>query len=235
MRVSIGEHFSWEGEVLRKLVNRCSSLLVFSVLIALSQNSSATTIDVGSGGAADCTFWCVDRYQQVYASSIFSGPVLIDAVSFFAAPDNGGPNWNGTSTWQMTLSTSVNLVGSLDPTFNNNVGGDAALFDTRTFTGTQNVNDLITFDGAGSFVYDPGNGDLLIDIIRTAGTAQGVGLDRGTDPTLMDRAYAFSSTIAADGWNQGFGNRTRFAVVPEPSSALLLGLGLAGIAARRRQ
>ena len=136
--------------------------------------------------------------------------MLIDSISFFAAPDNGGPNWNGTSTWQMTISTSVNPVGALDPTFANNVGGDVALFDTKTFTGTQNVNDLITFDGAGSFSYDPGNGDLLIDIIRTAGPAFGVGLDRGIDPGLLDRAYAFNSTTTADGWNQDFGNRTRF-------------------------
>ncbi|MBM4336960.1 MAG: PEP-CTERM sorting domain-containing protein [Deltaproteobacteria bacterium] len=45
----------------------------------------------------------------------------------------------------------------------------------------------------------------------------------------MDRAYAFSSTTTADGWNQGFGNRTRFTTVPEPSRALLLALGLAGL------
>ena len=222
---------------MRKLVYRCSSLIALVVvgLVSPSLRSSAATIDVGSGGAADCTFWCVDRYQQVYKSSIFSGPVSIDGVSFFAAPDNGGPNWNGTSTWQMTLSTSINLVGALDPVFSNNVGGDVSIFDTRTFTGTQSVNDLITFDGAGSFFYDPVNGDLLVDIIRISGLAQGVGLDRGTDPTLMDRAYAFNSTTTADGWNQGFGNRTRFTVVPEPSTALLLGLGLAGIAARHRQ
>ncbi len=99
----------------------------------------------------------------------------------------------------MTISTRVSSVGLIDLLFVNNVGADVALFDTRTFTGTQSVNDLITFDGAGSFFYDPGNGDLLIDIIRIAGPGQGVGLDRGTDPTLMDRAYAFYSTTTADG------------------------------------
>ena len=69
----------------------------------------------------------------------------------------------------MSISTSLNPPGALDATFNNNVGGDVAVFDTKTFTGTQNVNDLITFDGAGSFSYDPGNGDLLVDIVRISG------------------------------------------------------------------
>ena len=71
---------------------RTLPLLLAAALTAGSLSSSATTIDVGSGGAADCTFWCTERYQQVYASSIFSGVVLIDSVSFFAAPENGGPN-----------------------------------------------------------------------------------------------------------------------------------------------
>lgn len=220
---------------LRRLTLRFSAALI-AALLGISLGASAAMLDVGSGGAPDCTFWCVDRYQQVYSASIFSGPVLIDSLSFFAAPANGGPNWNGTSTWQMTISTSVNPVGALDATFVNNVGADVAVFDTKTFTGSQNANDLITFDGAGSFAYDPGNGDLLIDIVRIAGTAQGVGLDRGQDPGLMDRAYAFFSTTTADGVNQnGFGNRTRFVLVPEPGIGLLLALGLAGAGVRRRR
>src|SRR5258705_4799668 len=89
--------------------------LSVAVLLAAARIASATTLDVGSGGSSDCTFYCVDRYQQVYASTVFSGPVLIDSISFFAVTDIGGPNWNGTSTWQMTISTSVNPVGALDP------------------------------------------------------------------------------------------------------------------------
>ena len=59
-----------------------------------------------------------------------------------------------------------------------------------------------------------------------------MGLDRGTE-TLMDRAYAFSSTTTAVGWNQAFGNRTRFGLVPEPGTGLLVALGLVALRFRR--
>jgi PEP-CTERM motif len=227
----------WEGQPMRTLtLNLRLAIVSIATICATALSASASTVDVGGTGGADCTFWCVDRYQQVYSASVFSGPVLIDSVSFFAAPLNGGPNWNGTSTWQMTISTSANPVGALDLTFANNVGGDVAFFDTKTFTGTQVAGDLITFDGAGSFAYDPGNGDLLIDIIRTAGIAQGVGLESGVALGLTDRAFAwYSTTTADDASPNGYANRTRFGIVPEPSTALLVALGLAGMGLRPRR
>lgn len=214
-----------------------SLFLVCAVLMGVSPKIHASTIDVGIGGIEDCTFQCTDRLQQVYASSSFSGPVLIDSVSFFASITfvNSPTTWNGTSTWQMTLSTSVYPVGALDPTYANNVGGDAALFDTKTFTGTQSHNDLITFDGPGSFYYDPGNGNLLVDIVRIAGTAGGVDLDAGQPQGgVTDRLYSIYGTTTADVGNYDYGLRTRFAFVPEPASGLLVALGLVGLTARRR-
>ena len=211
-------------------------LLLCAALTGTSSKATAATIDVGQTGVSDCTFWCTVRLQQVYASSLFSGPVLVDSVSFFASTGNGGNAWNGTSTWEMTLSTSQNSVGSLSSTFASNVGGDAALFDTKTFTGTQNDNDLVTFDGAGSFYYDPGNGDLLIDIVRVAGPAFGVGNDAGFgNGGLLDRAYSFNSTVSADSANQDYGLRTRLGLlpVPEPGTALLVALGLLALRLRR--
>ena len=218
---------------------RFTRLLILSAALIGPATAIGSTIDVGTSGNADCTFWCTERLQQVYASSSFTGPVLIDSVNFFAAPDNGGNTWNGISTWQMTLSTSVNPSGSLSTTFANNVGGDVMLFDTKTFTGTQNVNDLVTFDGAGSFYYDPGNGDLLVDIIRTAGPAFGVGSDAGFgNGGSIDRVFSFSgsSTTTADAAGpSGYGIRTRFVTlpVPEPGTALLVALGLAALGFRR--
>ena len=200
----------------------CAAIALFSLG---GSASSSAAITVGGTGTPDCTFWCVDRVQQVYDSSLFSGVTTIAKVSFFASPTNGTA-WNGVSTWQMSLSTSANPVGALSGTFANNVGGDNAVFDTETFPlGTPAVNSLVSFQG--SFTYDPNLGDLLVDIIRTAGPDVGVGLDAGTDPGLIDRAYAFFSTVTADGVNQnGYAIRTRFdTAVPEPSAAILIVLG----------
>jgi hypothetical protein len=205
---------------------------LLSVSLVLAEASAtATTITVGGTETGDCTFACVQRYQQLYDASIFSGPAIVNSVSFFAF----GSSWTGASTWQMSLSTTSKTFGGLSATFANNVGGDAALFDTKTFTGTPNPGDLITF--SGSFAYDPSMGNLLVDIIRTAGPGAGVGLVSGNAPPLTDRAWAFFNTTTANGVNEGgYANRTQFelSAVPEPSTGLLVTFGLLGLGGWRR-
>lgn len=213
--------------------------LLFTMALALFitnldiYRSSANTIDVGFSNNWDCTFACVDRLQQVYDSSLFTGTTTISQVSFFVA--DLPFTWNG-STWQMSLSTSPNTLGSLDPAFANNVGVDNAIFGSLTPTGSPAVNSLVTF--SGSFTYDPSQGDLLVDIVRTAGSSSPViGLYATNSPGLLDRAYAFNSTIIADGVNQnGYALHTRFEVnVPEPSSVVLISGAVIVVASFRRK
>ncbi|MEX0643497.1 MAG: PEP-CTERM sorting domain-containing protein [Pirellulales bacterium] len=209
-------------------------------LVLSDANASAAVFQVGGTGVSDCTFWCTDRLQQVYASSLFSGPVAVTRISFFASPFNGTA-WDGIGTWQMTLSTSNNPVGALDGTFANNVGADVAVFDTLTPpAGTLPVNAQVSF--LGSFIYNPSMGDLLIDIQRTAGTEVGVGMDAGFAPGQIDRAFSYDSTETALAVNQnGYALRTELETnpVPEPSALLLLGLSvfppLAALRRRRRE
>jgi hypothetical protein len=136
----------------------------------------------------------------------------------------------------MSLSTSANPVGALSANFASNVGGDNAVFDTITPpAGSPAIGTPISF--SGSFYYDPNLGDLLVDIVKTGGVHFGVGLDAGVDAGAIDRAYAFNSTVTADGVNQnGYAVRTRFdTVVPEPAAAALFCIGGVASAGMRRR
>jgi hypothetical protein len=117
------------------------------------------------------------------------------------------------------------------------------VFDTETFSGSPNFGDLVSFNG--TFNYNPGLGDLLVDIQRVFGSAEGVGLDANSNPGLTDRAYSRTSSVTADigGVNDGgYADRTQFELspiskVPEPGSTTLLGSGLlvVGFFGRRKR
>lgn len=210
-----------------------------------------------------------NRYQQVYSSSFFSsvGPVqLITDVAF--RPKQGAlgtfiGNRLTLSDVIVRLSTTprnadTDFPNGLNADLATNPGADAqtvyqgalTLTTDRLF-GDPDVEDfdfLITFQNP--FIYQPGLGNLLLEVIIPAGAVVGSNgrnftqLDTFTDgfPSRDGTASATDANLLDGltvGSNSTTGAVTRFSTtaIPEPASVIVFGggIGLTLLATWRRR
>jgi len=194
------------------------------------------------------------RYQQVYASSDFAafcGPQLITQIAFRPDAVNGAAFSSTLSNIQIDFSTTSAAVDGLSPTFASNVGAD----DTIVHSGALSLSSAFTGPAGGPkdfdivitlttpFLYDPGAGNLLLDVRNFAGgfTTQFDAENTSGDP--ISRSYTVSGGVANPTATtvDSFGLITQFTfgpvAVPLPASVWggLVLLGLMGLAALRRK
>jgi PEP-CTERM motif len=138
-------------------------------------------------------------------------------------PPTGDVEENANGTYTISLSTTSAPVNGLSSNMSNNIGAD----NTTIFSGplpTYVADSTLTFSLATPFVYDPSQGNLLLNI-----TFSGVTNDTYADYVAQNDDFGTLSSRMVNGLStgrSGYGLVTTFNIVPEPST---LGLAMIGL------
>lgn len=176
------------------------------------------------------------RYQQVYAASAFGGPIDIHELVFYATSNTQAPIPG--SMMQLFLSVTDRGVNEISyRPFDDNLGADTRLF--ATLGGGLSLKNAELVIGGVPFYYDPAQGNLLLDLRVSGGTAGQSGpffaevKGDGSSPMPFSRWHDFGIGFDNRGLVTGFRSK-----VTEPGTLALLGLGLGltglGLSRRRK-
>ena len=215
---------------------RCLSGSIAAALFAASTLAAQADVLVGTPatpGIGNCIpFGCFRNYQQVYSSSLFSGPISIIGLTFFNTQFT--PGTIDPATYTITLSSGGATVGSLSTTFANNLGPNAQLFFSGSLSGSAAPS--FTISGT-AFNYNPSSGDLLVQIFKNTGTSNAAATVFADSRTgdFSDFERVFNTDGSATGFVQtARGLVTQFdtppvSAVPLPAALPLFATGLAGL------
>ena len=226
-----------------------SSLAAFgSTIVVPNGNTSVVGNDTDSSNEGSIDAF---RAQTLLGSGQFAsvgGPILIDQLSFRAAPGTGPVDFSMTSL-NLYLSTSPKFPNTSGPlmstTFADNVGSDNTLVFSGPFTaastgcaGPAVCPFDITLNFTTPFLYNPAQGRLLLDLNVTSY----FGADGALDAVSFAGPNGGSVASVFGGLNDPTGSfdfsgdivQLRYTAVPEPTPGALVFMGAAALALMRR-
>ncbi len=172
------------------------------------------------------------EYQQVYASSDFSGTITIDDIEFYtvAGSGTGTPN---TGLVTISLSTTSAAVNGLNTNLSLNLGSNNTMVYDATLPAVQSSG-VLDIPLSTPFTYNPADGNLLVDIVEATSYTGGPGFEfNSASGGVFSRGFS-GQTIPV---NNDSGLVTGFSVTPLPAALPLFttGLGALGLLGWRRK
>ena len=211
-------------------------LCLLSALAAFVSPTYATTITLGGSGLNNIFPFGTDpsatphyagEYQQIYLASAFGGPLTIAKIAFETAFTK--------TVVSDTFTLSLGTTAASPAAPGNNYAANRKPDFTTVFSGT--ITDSATNTGffdfiiplTTPFIYNPANGNLLLDVNIISSSVSGGGLFQqfvaGNDANV-GRVFNLGGTGAATA-GPNYGLMTQFSEVPEPATVSLVAMGLA--------
>ncbi|MBV8842126.1 MAG: hypothetical protein JO307_04870 [Bryobacterales bacterium] len=220
---------------------RSSNLFAFTlVLVPFATLAHADVIagdpahpDPGTGLCVPFACFYQGEYQQVYSSSLFSGPFDITGLQFFDSIF--APTGRASGSEVISLSTTSANWNTLSSTFSANVGPTATQVFNGTIGAARPFPGTLVLPFSTPFLYDPSKGNLLVDIQANIVVGGAVLYDTtgfGQPNNFEGVAYMGPAGVVVQ---SGYGLITDFqgapvsSSSPEPSSILLLTSAVGGL------
>ena len=200
---------------------------------------------IGGGGNAfpfsPGSYAAGGEYQQIYSSQAFGGAVTLTSIAFASSlvfqPHAAAINYDVTlrlsNTTASTTAPSTNFAANKGANF-------ATVFSGHLTANVQNNDVFDLIFPITPFLYNPSQGNLLLDVVMNSATPGSVtdaiflGASSPSFPPLIARVFQSFGTGPAFTDNLGLFTGFGTAEIPEPSTWLLLGSGLAGLVVCRR-